>query len=213
MPKLLVPFPDYVDENGTDAVVPLRRDKFRPGKEGPNVPLSPGYTYDWDIEPDITFMLALNLFQGESREFLRLPELSWLLAEPKGVCPYLTFELKCAAKSGKERDAKYRISAASVVWLYQRKRLKDRLGSSDYSDLRHHSIILNFTYFHVWVATFDGKIYSLQKMAHGLLDEPEGVEKYAKWVEAIHTWGLGTNARAFKRDVEALYRKTVEQAS
>lgn len=71
------------------------------------------------------------------------PDLDWLLAEPAGVCPYLTFELKCAEKLGKDSDAKYQISVASILWLQQRKKLKDKLNSSDFSDLRHYYIQLH----------------------------------------------------------------------
>lgn len=113
----------------------LRRDKWRPGKDGPPVTTLEGYTYEWDIELDMTYMVALNLFERDLRDILSQANLDWLLAESEGVCPYLTFELKRAEKSGKDSDAMYQISVASVLWLHQRKKLKDRLNSSDFSDL------------------------------------------------------------------------------
>jgi hypothetical protein len=211
--KWLAPFDDYIDRDGPEAVVSLWRDKWKPGKEGPPVPPINGYTYDWDIEPDMTYMVSLNIFKDDLCVALSLPALDWLLAEPVGVCPYLTFELKCAEKSGKDSHAKCQISAASVLWLYQRKKLKDELNSSDFSDLRHYSIILNSIDYQIWVAGFDGKVYSIQMIDGGSFHQPEGVEKYAKWSNAIHKWGLGPNARSFKRDVEALWKKRNNQAN
>ncbi|MCJ1251475.1 hypothetical protein MMC30_008708 [Trapelia coarctata] len=211
--KFLAPFADYVDAKGPEGVVSLRRGKYKPRKEGPQVPSTTGYTYDWDIEPDITYMIAINMFPDKTRKALAQLGLHWLLSEPQGVCPYLTLELKCAEKTGKDSEAICQISAASAVWLYQRKRLKDQLGSSDFSDLQHYSIILNSTDFHVWVASFDGETYTVRRLAGGKLNDPEGVKTYAKWVNAIHEWGLGMNARAFKRDVGALCSRAVKRAS
>jgi hypothetical protein len=64
------------------------------------------------------YMVATTLFEEDLRSALIRPDLDWLLDEPAGVCPHLTVELKCAEKSGKDSDAKYQISAASVLWLY-----------------------------------------------------------------------------------------------
>jgi hypothetical protein len=205
--KWLAPFDNYVDPSGPKAVVSLRRDKWKPRKEGPIVPTEPPhciFTYDWDIEPDITYMVALNFFDEGLRQAVQKPGLDWLLAEPVGICPYLTIELKCAEKTGKDSDARNQISAASVVWLYQRKKLKDELHLSDFSDLRHYSIVINSMQFQIWVTKFDGKEYLVQMIDANTLMLPEGVEHYVKWSNAIHKWGLGSNANSFKRDVEAL---------
>ena len=102
-------------------------------------------------------MIALNLIEEDLRIALQQPDLDWLLAGPTGVCPYLTCELKCAEKSGKESHTIYQIWAASVLWLYRRKKLKDKLNSYDFSDLRHYSIVINSICFQIWVAEFDGK--------------------------------------------------------
>ena len=59
------------------------------------------YTYDWEIVPHKTYMLALNLFDDELRKAIRGPQLNWLRADTYGICPYLTLEFKCAEKSGK----------------------------------------------------------------------------------------------------------------
>ncbi|KAI9772827.1 MAG: hypothetical protein M1840_008709 [Geoglossum simile] len=202
----LAPFECYINADGPQTVVSLCKDKWRPRKEGPPVPPLHGATYDWDIEPDITYMVALNLFEKDLRDTMQWSELYWLLAEPLGVCPYLTFELKCAEKSGKNSDVNCQISAASVLWLYQRKKLKDVLKSSDLSDLRHYSIVINSMAFQIWVTVFDGRFYSVQMIDRGSFERPEGVKRYAEWSNAIHKWGLGPNARSFKRDVEVLWK-------
>ncbi|MCJ1286383.1 hypothetical protein MMC26_005728 [Xylographa opegraphella] len=152
-------------------------------------------------------MLAINRFDDELRRILSRPDLDWILAEPHGVCPYLTLEYKCAEKSGKDSDAVCQIAVASVVWLTQRKKLREALGSSDMTDLRHYSIVLNSTKFRVWKTTCSGSGFSIQWIGTDSLGNPDGVQTYAEWWNAIHRWGLGPNAQSFKRDVEALWEK------
>lgn len=47
----------------------IRRDKWRPGKQGPTLPISAHY-YDWDIEPDTTYAVSMNMFNQEQRNKL-----------------------------------------------------------------------------------------------------------------------------------------------
>ena len=210
MTKWLARSDDYIDPDGSMTVSSLRRDIWKPRKQGPelNPALWTMYTYDWDIVPDITYMLTINLFKDEVREALRQPTtLHWLAAEPLGVCPYLTFELKCAEKTGKDSEAECQISVASVLWLAQWERLKHELSSNDFSDLRHYSIVVNSLDYQIWVTRLENSTYSVAKIADGSFVNPDGVKQYAKWSNAIHKWGLGTNARAFKRDVEDLWKR------
>jgi hypothetical protein len=200
--QYLAPFDRYINPKGPEAFMPLWREKWRPCREGPSVSKENGFIYDWDIESDMTYMVALNLFERDFRKELRKPNHDWLLAEPAGVCPYLTFTFM-----GDRSHAKHQISAASVLWLYQRKSLKDKLNSSDFSDIRHYSIAIDPIRYQIWVTEFDGKEYSSQKIYEDSFLQPEGVLHYAKWSNAIHKWGLGPNARSFKRDVETLLRK------
>jgi hypothetical protein len=67
----IAPLERYVSLDGLECVMSLWRDKWRPGKDGPPVPAVDGYTSDWDIEPDMTHMVALNLFKGDLRNALR----------------------------------------------------------------------------------------------------------------------------------------------
>jgi hypothetical protein len=50
--------------------------------------------YDWDIEPDMSYMIGINasLWGGYPITLQQLA-LDWLLAEPAGVGRYLTFNL------------------------------------------------------------------------------------------------------------------------
>ncbi|KAI9771887.1 MAG: hypothetical protein M1840_001657 [Geoglossum simile] len=201
--QYVAPIERYIDPMGPQVVVPLSRDKWKPRKEGPPPLPATGYIYDWDIKSDMTYMVALNLFEKDLRVKLQTQARD-LLAEPAGVCPYLTFKLQSAGSPGEDRRARCEISAASVLWLSHRKKLKDRLNSSDFSDLRHYSIVVNSRRYQIWEAGFDGRAYSVQMVARDTLGEPEGVLRFAEWSNAIHRWGLGPNARAFKRDVEAL---------
>jgi hypothetical protein len=208
----LAPFDLYVSNNGPQTVVSLQKVRWKPRKRAPPV-LSDRHFYDWDIRPDITYMVSSNLFENDLRRAIRHPSLRWLLADPHGVCPYLTIKLKRAKRSGKNSDARKEISVASTLWLSQRKILKDELKSSDHSDLKHYSIIINSTDYQILMTEFDGKVYRVRTIGSGILNRPEGVVQYAKWNNAIHKWGLGPNARSFKRDVEALRKKRRDEGA
>ncbi|MCJ1400752.1 hypothetical protein MMC11_003960 [Xylographa trunciseda] len=210
--KYLAPFDAYISRNGPEALVSLCRDKWKPGKHGPLLAARSSYTYDWDIEPDMSYMVAVNILPNELRSALRGPDMDWVLAEPAGVCPYLTLEFKCTEKSGKDSAAVCQVAAASVVWVHQRKRLKEVLGSSDMGDLQHYSIVLNSTGFQVWLTKFEGSMFVVRLLDVGPLNRPDGVEQYVKWWNAIHRWGLGPNALSFQKDVEALWEKTKQNA-
>ena len=151
-------------------------------------------------------MLALNIFDDQLHDAIRGTQLSWLRADAYGICPYLTLEFKCAEKTGKDSDAKCQIAVASVVWLNEWRRLKNKLGISNFSELRHYSIIITSLSFHIWLSSFNGQEFIVRQIARGGLDEQEGLEKYMKWWNAIHKWGLGPHAQSFKKDVEALWK-------
>ena len=204
--KHLAPWEDWTDWDGPQGSVSLRRIELKVTKGGPALEKQLDYTYDWDIVPDKTYMLALNLFDDELRNAVRGPQLTWLRADSYGICPYLTLEFKCSEKSGKDSDAICQIAVASVVWLHEWKKLKEKLGASTFSDLRHYSIIINSLNFHIWLTSCDGKDFTIVQISRGGLEDPEGIEKYMKWWNAIHRWGLGTHAQSFKKDVEALWK-------
>ena len=204
--KYLAPWEDWTDWDGPQGIASLRRRELRVTNGGPPLEKQLDYIYDWDVVPDTTYMLALNLFDAELRNAIRGPQLTWLRADTYGICPYLTLEYKCAEEPGKDSEAMCQIAVASVVWLHQWKRLKEKLGTSTFSDLRHYSIIINSLNFHIWLTNFDGKEFTVVQISRGGLDDPEGIEKYMKWWNAIHCWGLGTHAQSFKEDVEALWQ-------
>ena len=205
--KYLAPFDSFVLVFDPQVIISHCRDKWRPKKSGPDVPTISGYTYDWDLEPDMTYMVGLNIFQEDLRDEMRGPELIWLLAEAYGVAPYLTIEFKCTEKSGKDSEAVCQIAATSVIWIHQRKILKERLQQSDTADLRHYSIVVNSLTFQIWLTVFDGRKYRVQMIDYGSLNFPEGIEKYVNWWNGIHKWGLGANTRSFKQDVELLWER------
>ena len=210
--KWLEPFDNYVYNSDPECVTSLWREKWKPGKDGPYISAAQGFTYDWDIEPDATYMIASNMFNPTLRIRLRYPDLDWAIAEPNGVSPYLTFEMKAAEKTGKDSKAKYQVAAASAVWLHQRRRLKRELGSIDFSDIRHYSIVINSLAYRILEATVSGTGYKVETIYHGTLSGTDGVTQYAKWHNAIHRWGLGTNARAFKKDILALWEQKKAEA-
>jgi len=209
MIKYLAPFDAYVHRSGPAVVASLCREKWKLAKQGPTVPTTQGYTYDWEIVPDATYMVSVNMFEQDLREDLRTPTFAWVLAEPYGVAPYLTVEYKCSQKSGKDSEARSQIAVASMLWINERRKLKEALGTnpSDTTDLRHYSLIVNSLSFSIWLTKFNGKAYSVEQIDVGSFNFAEGVEKYVVWWNAIHKWGLGPNARSFKRDVELLWKK------
>ena len=116
----------------------VRRDKWKPKKDGPRIPPG-GYIYDWDIEPDTTYAVSIRTFGFKHRRELSLKYCHPWLAESAAICPYLTVEYKCTEETGKSSDARHQNSAASVLWLYQRKQIRQALGLT-LADLKHFSI-------------------------------------------------------------------------
>lgn len=203
----LAPFDYLVNPDDSTIVTSLCRDKWKPNQKGPVVSEERGYTYDWEIEPDMTYMASINIFDQNVREALQETKLGDFLAESYGVCPYLTVEYKCTEKGGKDSIAVNQMAVASVIWIHQRKLLKDALKSSDTEPLQHYSIKINATDFQVWVTKFDGKKYIFRMVDRDQFRR-NGIENYVKWWNAIHTWGLGPNAQSFKRDIETLLENT-----
>ncbi len=133
---------------GPVQTVSLRKDRWRPHKPGP--PIQSGiYVFDWDVEPDVTYAVSLNQFDIQLRRRLKAAPLNSWLAEKEGSCPYLTIEYKCGDKGGKKTDAVNQNVCASVIWLYQRRGMRQDLDLS-IADLRHYSIILLDGGFEVW---------------------------------------------------------------
>ncbi len=185
-------------------IVSVRRDKWKPHKEGPAIP-GHAYTYDWDMEPDATYAVSINMFDVEHRRELSLETWQHWLAEGSSGCPYLTVEYKCSEKTGKGSHATNQTAAASILWLHQRKQIRDALNLS-LVDLRHYSItILDFTYA-ISEARFRDSSYHIYKLATGLLTDLDGLKRYIEWSNAIHAWGLGPNATSFKEDIETLIK-------
>lgn len=46
--------------------------------------------------------------------------------------------------------------------------------------------------------------YIIREQVTGDLTRIDDLRLYIEWSNAIHAWGLGANARAFKEDIEAL---------
>ena len=191
------------DQNITTSV---RRDKWKPKKEGPSIPVG-DYTYDWDLEPDTTYGVSIRMFDVKHRKELRFKACQPWLAENKTmVCPYLTVEYKCTEKTGKSSDATYQNTAASVLWLYQRKQIREALNLA-LDDLKHFSVTFVDSNFTIWEASFKYDSYYLREVAQGVVTTLDGVKLYVEWSNAIHSWGLGTNASSFKTDIEALLER------
>ena len=199
---------DLFDNTYPDLVSSVCRDRWKPGKEGPPVPADCG---GWDIQSDMTYMASGNLINYDLRTNLHTSPLRQFFADTNGVSPYLTIEFDSIDTAD---VAKYQIAASSVMWVYQRLRLKLAIGDglppakNDLDDLRHYSIVfVSNYYFEVWQTSYDGKDYLVQLQGREMIDRPQGIEMYVKWWNAIQAWGLGRNAQSFKKDFEMLWEK------
>ncbi|MCJ1249035.1 hypothetical protein MMC30_006257 [Trapelia coarctata] len=185
-------------------ITSVRRDKWKPQKEGPSVP-GGVCTYDWDIEPDITYAVSTNIFDSGDREVLNLKPWQRWLSEENAACPYLTIEFKCGSKTGKRSHAISQNAAASLLWLYQRRQIRETLNLP-LDELRHYSIIILDATYAISEGYFKDKSYRIRTLAVGALGQLDSLLKYIEWSNAIHAWGLGPNATSFKGDIEKLIK-------
>ncbi len=193
----------------TEVIRAERRDWWKPHKEGP----IPGgaYTYDWDLEPDATYTVSIRMFNANDRSDLKSKACERWLAERDSVCPYLTIEYKSSEKTGKKSHAMYQTAAASMLWLHQRKQIRDALFRS-LDDLRHYSIAIFDAEYSISETRFRGVQYHIRTLAEGKLTKIDDLKGYIEWSNAIHTWGLGPNATSFKEDIQKLleYRRVLQ---
>lgn len=236
---------DFVSAQGPKRVVSFRRNNWHLKKSGPEIPVEYGFTYDWVVQPDTTYSVSIKLFEPEVRVVIRgRRDMIWLLADSASVCPYLTFEYKCAEKNGRDSEARNQIAVASALWLLQRQTLRTILrdtdaGSSDLhhtfdadnntsrqapdadrdsrrrdldAEIHHYSIIINSTSYTIYRASVDGPTYKIEPISDGKLNKAAGVLEFRDWINAIHRWGLGRNARLFRQEVEMLLELQRKQA-
>jgi len=146
------------------------------------------------------------MFDVKHRRELHLKERHRWLAESAAVCPYLTIEYKCTEKTGKSSDARYQNTAASVLWLHQRKQIRQALGLT-LDDLKHFPITILDSNYTIWEARFRDGLYHLHNLVRGDLTAMDDLKHYIEWNNAIHTWGLGANASSFKKDIVTLLER------
>lgn len=197
---------DVPSPQGPLQTLSLRKDRWRPHKPGPFIQ-SNVYFFDWDVEPDVTYAVSTNQFDAPLRKRLQSAPFNTWLAEDEGSSPYLTIEYKCGEKGGKKSHALNQNICASVIWLYQRRKMRQDLELA-LADLRHYSIILLDGGFEIWEGRCDEDGFSVQILAIGNLKSVRDLQEYVKWSNAIHTWGLGPNAKSFQKDVLELLKRS-----
>ncbi|KAL9636840.1 MAG: hypothetical protein Q9164_002572 [Protoblastenia rupestris] len=181
----------------------VRRDKWKPQKQGPSM-LGGRFVYDWDLEPDTTYAVSIRMFNLEYRKKLHLDAFqSWVAEKDVAVCPYLTVEYKCSGKGGKQTQATNQAIAAAVLWLYQRKNLRITIGK-DFDGLSHYLINIVDSMYVISQVRLEGNEYIMCEQVTGDLIRIDDLRLYVEWSNAIHAWGLGTNASTFKKDIETL---------
>jgi len=113
-----------------------------------------------------------------------------------------------AATEGEPKEL-YSILIMDMLWINERRKPREAWGTktSDTTDLPHYSRIVSSVSFSIWLTKSNAKKYSAEQMDIGSFNRGEGVEKYVVWWNAIRKWGLGPNARSFKRDLELLWKK------
>ena len=196
----------FADKNDQELIITsVRRDKWKPQKQGPAIPGS-RFVYDWDLEPDATYAVSINMFSPEYRRKLHLDAFQpWVAEKDVSVCPYLTIEYKSSDKGGKEAQATNQAIAAAVLWLYQRKDLRKTVGQA-FNDLSHFMITLVDSIYVISEARLEGDEYLMRRHITGDLTCIDDLKLYIEWSNAIHAWGLGANASSFKKDIEALVK-------
>ena len=145
------------------------------------------------------------MFNANDRSDLKSKACECWLAERDSVCPYLTIEYKSSEKTGKKSHAMYQTAAASMLWLHQRKQIRDALSRS-LDDLRHYAITIFDADYSISETHFRGVQYHIRTLADGKLTKIDDLKGYIKWSNAIHTWGLGPNATSFKEDIQELLK-------
>ena len=184
-------------------ITSVRRDKWKPQKQGPSMPEG-RFVYDWDLEPDTTYAVSIRMFNLEYRKKLHLDVFqSWVAEKDVAVCPYLTVEYKCSGKGGKQTQATNQVIAAAVLWLYQRKNLRNTIGKA-IDGLSHFLITIVDSIYVISEARLEENEYIMCEQITGDLVRIDDLRLYIEWSNAIHAWGLGANASTFKEDIETL---------
>ena len=194
----------FADKDDQELIIAsVRRDKWKPQKQGPAIPES-RFVYDWDLEPDATYAVSINMFNPGYRRKLHLDAFQfWVAEKDVSVCPYLTIEYKSSDKGGKEAQATNQAIAAAISWLYQRKDLRKTVGQA-FNDLSHFMITLVDSSYVISEARFEVDEYLMRRHITGDLTCIDDLKLYIEWSNAIHAWGLGANASSFKKDIETL---------
>ena len=197
--------------DNTQVIKSVRKDKWKPGKQGPPVPGNK-YTYDWDIEPDTTYAVSINMFSAEDRrKLLQIESKQEWLGDDDAVCPYLTVEYKSGEKGGKQSHARYQTVAAAMLWLYQLKRILDALDKP-LDSVRHYLITIVDAAYTISIAGLNSGGYEIATLVEGNLKKMNELEEYIRWSNAIHSWGLGTHATSFKKNIKQLLQHEQSQS-
>ena len=189
---------------GAEVIRSERRDHWKPHKVGRV--LDGAYNYDWDLKLAVTYTVSISMFDAKDREELRSAQYEQWLAEDSSVCPYLTVEYKSSEMYGKRSHAMNQTAAASILWMHQRKQVRDTL-SKLLDDLRHYSVVIFDNDYMVSETRFEGLFYHIRTLAQGDLTKINNLSEYIGWSNSIHTWGLGTNATSFKEDIHNLLER------
>ena len=184
-------------------ITSVRRDKWKPQKQGPSIP-GGRFIYDWELEPDTSYAVSIRMFDLGYRKKLHLDAFQpWVAEKDVAVCPYLTVEYKCSGKGGKQMQATNQAIAAAVLWLYQRKNLRNTIGKA-FDGLSHFLITIVDSLYVISEARLENNEYIMCEQVTGDLTRIDDLRLYIEWSNAIHAWGLGANASTFKEDIETL---------
>ena len=200
------PFDDeekLVMEDQEPIITSVRRDKWKPQKQGPSMPQG-RFVYDWELEPDTSYSVSIRMFNLEYRNKLHLDAFQpWVAEKDIAVCPYLTVEYKCSGKGGNQTQATNQATAAAVLWLYQRKNLRNTIGKA-FDGLSHFTITIVDSSYVISEGRLKGNDYIMCEQVTGDLTRVDDLRLYIEWSNAIHAWGLSANASTFKKDIESL---------
>ena len=199
---------ELVVKNQEPIKTSVRRDRWKPQKQGPPMPEGSRFVYDWELEPNTSYAVSIRMFNLEYRKKLHLDAFqSWVAEKDVAVCPYLTVECKCS-----QMQATNQAIAAAVLWLYQRKNLRNTIGKT-YGGLSHFLITIVDSIYVISEGRLKGNEYIMREQVNGDLTRIDDLKLYIEWSNAIHAWGLGANAQNFKEDIETLVELRAAETS
>jgi len=168
-----------------------------------------------EYQPDRCFYLD---FPGFNQEYSNLVLKNVMVVGGRMTCPYLTVEFK--KDDASDIKAQNQVAGFGARALYNRWLLRERrCDKSDQNwtterrkdSIRHYGLTLLSSNFVFWCLQpiIDDKTWkgcSMQEMTSDSLTRPQGVQRFAEFINEIHRWGLTKHALSCEDDIKIMVR-------